>query len=588
MANSGRRLSGDGQLSASEDVSLHKPAAAKIDTTLAVMEVVKNSSDSDVNNNTAILNVGTPNNELHQPVGNVQDLTQLRPIVDTQQQQQCDNTSVTDNKDAVIDLTLQITADVVDDDDNALQRTVSPVRTVVDYAAEDDESSLLIPKTASDYRAKMQAEIREELPHPDAVFITEEQYKIDRDCAVAATRAHTEGITVKLQVARTTFHMSSFHFKDINSSMTLYNDPSGSPRRLEWVDFVRRSKDGYVLYLWDQRIAIMLNLKNMDTNTYQTRFFVAMTNLYMQLGDGSVFKDLVLLDILVRMDVHTHVDALVGVIATGEVRLWKHSQDHLRYLHCDFMHEIERGENYWIARRQQFYEDKGLLYLPQRMIPRDLDAPRSRFAVSKEYITHYKHVYNSEAEATRNFDKWTLLPGRFKSLKEYADQNKSTNSRHVSVTLIAERERLAEKAKQDAQTLKNKEANRQRQETRKRNQEEKKKEEERKLLAKHQHQHHAEKKAPHPPPQPVYCPPPPPPPPHPQPFYRPPPPQYFYHPPPFQPKATVVGRMQPPYGRRGSSSHTSKHPSSSSSTNTWDNIGNSLLYAQVFIFATSR
>jgi hypothetical protein len=62
----------------------------------------------------------------------------------------------------------------------------------------------------------------------------------------------------------------------------------------------------------------------------------------MQLGDGNVLKDFVLLDILVRKDVYTHVDALVGVIATGEVRLWKHSQDHLRFLHCDFMHEITK------------------------------------------------------------------------------------------------------------------------------------------------------------------------------------------------------------------------------------------------------
>jgi hypothetical protein len=189
------------------------------------------------------------------------------------------------------------------------------------------------------------------------------------------------------------------------------------------------------------------------------------------------------------------VDALVGVVATGEVRLWKHSQDHLRFLHCDFMHEIEKGENYWIARRQQFYEERGLLYLPQRMIPRDLDAPRSRFAVSKEYITHYRHVYNSEDEARKNFDKWTLMPGRFKSLKEYADQNQLSNSRHENVASIAERERLAEKAKQAAQTQKNAEANIRRQETRKRNMEQKKKEEERKILARHQHKPE-EKKAP--------------------------------------------------------------------------------------------
>ena len=175
------------------------------------------------------------------------------------------------------------------------------------------------------------------------------------------------------------------------------------------------------------------------------------------------------------MDVYTHVDALVGVIATGEVRLWKHSQDHLRFLHCDFMHEIEKGENYWIARRQQFYEERGLLYLPQRMIPRDLDAPRSRFAVSKEYITHYKHVYNSEDEVRRNFDKWTLMPGRFKSLKEYAEQNILSNSRHENAASIAERERLAVKAKQVAQAEKNAESNMRRQETRKRNMEQKKK-----------------------------------------------------------------------------------------------------------------
>jgi hypothetical protein len=203
----------------------------------------------------------------------------------------------------------------------------------------------------ADYRIRVEAEIREELPHPDDVFITEAQYKLDRECAEFAARAHLEGKTVDLQVAKTAFYLSSFHFKDSNHSMTLYTDPSAGARRQEWVDFVRRRNDGYVLHLWDQRIAIMLTLKNSATNTFQLRFFVAMTNLYMQMGGGKVHKELVLLDILVRMDVHSHVDALVGVIATGEVRLWKHSKDHLRFLHCDFMNEVERGENFWIAVR---------------------------------------------------------------------------------------------------------------------------------------------------------------------------------------------------------------------------------------------
>ena len=51
----------------------------------------------------------------------------------------------------------------------------------------------------------LQPEIPEELAHPDAVFITEEQFKLDRACAEAAIRAHVEGITVNLQVAQTIF-----------------------------------------------------------------------------------------------------------------------------------------------------------------------------------------------------------------------------------------------------------------------------------------------------------------------------------------------------------------------------------------------
>jgi hypothetical protein len=325
------------------------------------------------------------------------------------------------------------------------------------------------------YRARVEAEIREELAHPDDVFITDAQYKLDRECAEFAARAHLEGRTVDLQVAKTAFYLSSFHFKDTNHSMMLYTDPSPCSRRQEWVDFVRRRNDGYVLHLWDQRIAIMLTLKNSVTNTFQPRFFVAMTNLYMQLGGGNVHKELVLLDILVRMDVHSHVDALVGVIATGEVRLWKYSKDHLRFLHCDFMNEVERGENFWIAKRQQFYEEKGLIYLPQRMIPRDLDAPKTRFAISKEYITNYKHVYSLESEVQKNYDKWTLLPGRFKSLREFSDTANSSTSRHVTANAAADRERSDKKAKEDAEARRQEEINKRRQATRKKNLEDKKK-----------------------------------------------------------------------------------------------------------------
>jgi len=340
----------------------------------------------------------------------------------------------------------------------------------------------VVPTTA---KAKAEAEVKEELVHPDDIYITQAQYKLDKECAAFAARAHMEDKTVELQVAKTVFYLSSFHFKEDNHSMELYTDPSAGSRRQEWVDFVRRRNDGYVLYLWDQRIAIMLTILNSDTNTYQPRFFVAMTNLYMQMGGDNVQKDLVLLDILVRMDIHSHVDALVGVIATGEVKLWKYSKEHLRFLHCDFMHEVERGENFWIAKRHQFYEEKGLIYLPQRMIPRDLDAPRTRFAISKEYITNYKRVYSSESELQKNFDKWTVLPGRYKSLKELADKAKLSGSRHDIGNAAAEKGQRDIDAKAKAVKERNDEINKRRQETRKKNQEEKRKEEERKLLSKH-------------------------------------------------------------------------------------------------------
>ena len=346
-------------------------------------------------------------------------------------------------------------------------------------------TSVVSNSTSSTYKAKIEAEIREELAHPEDIFITQLQYRADKECADFAVRAHLEDRTVDLKVAKTTFCLSSFHFKEDNHSMQLYTDPSAGSRRQEYVDFARRKNDDYVLYLWDQRIAIMLTILNSETNTFQPRFFVAMTNLYMQLGGGNVQRELVLLDILVRMDIHSHVDALVGVIATGEVRLWKYNKEHLRFLHCDFQHEIERGENFWIAKRHQYYEERGLIYLPQRMIPRDLDAPRTRFAVSKEYITNYKRTYSSESELQANFDKWTILPGRFKSIRELADKAKATGKRHDIGNAAAEKERSAEMAKSDALKERNAEINKRRQDTRKKNQEEKRKEEERNLRRKY-------------------------------------------------------------------------------------------------------
>ena len=121
------------------------------------------------------------------------------------------------------------------------------------------------------------------------------------------------------------------------------------------------------------------------------------------------------------MDPYAYIDAVVGVVATGEVILWQHSINHLRFNYCDIQRPLKRGEPFWFAKLEQFYSEKGLLYVRQRLIPRDLDAPRNRFAVNKEYITHYKYPCKTLAKVDENFKKWLLLPGKNKSNSEQSE-----------------------------------------------------------------------------------------------------------------------------------------------------------------------
>ena len=207
MANSARGTS----QSASEDASsLHKSESAEIivATMATVLEVVEITSTNDSVIATMNSNDGIPNDE-----------QELQAIVDAQQLQQRDNHTSTITA-AGNPAAVNLLPNGLDDSAQLTQRgTVSPPRTVDDVVDDESSSSIVRPNlTASNYKAKVQAEVREELVHPDAVFITEQQYKLDRDCAVAATRAHTEGITVQLQVAQTTFYLSSFHFKGVNLS----------------------------------------------------------------------------------------------------------------------------------------------------------------------------------------------------------------------------------------------------------------------------------------------------------------------------------------------------------------------------------
>ena len=296
---------------------------------------------------------------------------------------------------------------------------------------EEKEEGELKEQKEDDQDVIFLTEEQEELMHPAEVYVPHAQLLAEKNVAENAEVVHSSpnNLSWPLKVAGTTFQLSSFHFAANNTSVPLYNNVS-FPRvkRLEYVDF---SRPQLYLYMWDRRHAVSLSLKSTDTGRYQTRFFLAMTNLYMPLDNKGelVFEELVLLDILIRLDPYTYIDAVVGVVATGEVKLWKYSLNHLRFNYCDLQRPLKRGETYWFAKLQQFYSERGLLFLVQRLIPRDLDAPKNRFAVNKEYITHYKHNIKTMEKAEENFKKWLLLPGKNKTKKEESEDLQALLSR---------------------------------------------------------------------------------------------------------------------------------------------------------------
>ena len=295
------------------------------------------------------------------------------------------------------------------------------------------------------------------IAHPDNIFVPKKQYDAETNIAQYIEKVHTDpkGGYVALKCSGTTFNVQSFHYKSLNTSVPLHNDPSTTSKRLEYVDFTRR-RENKLLYLWDSRQAIVISLLN-DENKYKTRVYIAMTNLFMPLDDkGNRLETFVLLDLLVRMDVYAHIDAVVGVRSTGEVILWKHSLDHLRFCFCDLQSPISGGEVYWKEQLAEFYTSKGLYYLPQRMIPRDLDAPRTRFAFNKEYITHYINTYNCPNKLQENFDKWYIMPGRFKSQEEESRDLLEALGRNKKVTSKMAADAQVEKNKTKIQDEKNK------------------------------------------------------------------------------------------------------------------------------------
>ena len=290
-------------------------------------------------------------------------------------------------------------------------------------ASEDLEE----PRGQRRRRAATPNEVLDELMHPHMVSVPMTQLDTEEVLIAELKKCNQEkgARVITLDIAGTIFYMSLMHYKGENMSAQLYNDIK--QRRIEFVDFTRRS-DEKLLYLWDSRQAIVLSLLN-DDNIFNNRLFIAMTNLYLPLGDatGTIQQDFVLLDILIRMDAHTGIDALVGVIATGEVILWKYSKEHLRFLFCDFQSPLQRGEDFWIAKRDEFYNVRGLYYESVRKIPRDPDISNLNriYNIDKEYIKSYPRVYVGKgcvAKQRENFEKWLLLPGRNKSSDEETER----------------------------------------------------------------------------------------------------------------------------------------------------------------------
>ena len=84
---------------------------------------------------------------------------------------------------------------------------------------------------------------------------------------------------------------------------------------------------------------------------------------------------------------------------------------------------MQRGAEFWTAKRDEFYASRGLFYEEDRKIPRDPDISNLRrvHSVDEEYMRNYPRAYSgkgSVAKQRENFDKWLLLPGRYKSSEE--------------------------------------------------------------------------------------------------------------------------------------------------------------------------
>ena len=321
-------------------------------------------------------------------------------------------------------------------------------------------------------RAPSAPEVLEELMHPDMVSVPMTQLDTEQELIAEMKKCNQQkgSKAVLLEISGTIFYMSLMHYQGENLSVPIFNDIK--LKRIEFLDFTRRSDDK-LLYLWDSRQAIVLSMLN-DDNVFENRLFIAMTNLYLPFGDvaGTINQEFVLLDILVRMDPYTLVDALVGVIATGEVRLWKYSKDHLRFLYCDFQFPLQKGEEYWTAKREEFYVERGLYYDPARRIPRDPDISNLNriYSINKQYLKDYPRAYVGKGFAAKqreNFEKWRLLPGKNKTTEEENENIVSLLSRAKNAQIKKVTEADTKEAAEKVVEEQKKQASAKRAETRK-------------------------------------------------------------------------------------------------------------------------
>ena len=177
-----QRQPADNQLNC-EDVSAHQRFTDCVDAnSVALLNSVQNPIDGQTHQNPSLEHqiASLDSNNLESSVTDMQQESRSSPATTT--------ATVLATRTAGVDTV--VSCDIADGAD---------VETIVVVDDDDDASSEANPVTKKSswtaaYKAKVASEIKNELAHPDDVFITAAQYNLDAECAEFAATAHAEDI----------------------------------------------------------------------------------------------------------------------------------------------------------------------------------------------------------------------------------------------------------------------------------------------------------------------------------------------------------------------------------------------------------